>query len=242
VGTLLAAAFGFLVPVRYTGKLYLVRELQGCGVDTSRLSETCLRELTDEAIRQCKEQCNFEGRSWRGAITQHIEQVAFLIGCRLSGDNAYLSALTWPTPFTEILSRHGLLPDAAKSAEPRKPASPDALYFKSNEGAFEYACKFMSHPLDRNASEQKLPFIGLVHGQTPDDSILLCLESYKPQLHYAVILAVEDGPIRIDKCGSILSEVIRHYGIDVPPPSAGDLVLVNASSYSPDRDPNDPLN
>jgi hypothetical protein len=108
-GTLLAAAFGLLMPVRYTGKLYLVRELQGCGVDTSRLSETCLRELTDEAIRQCKEQCRFEGRSWRGAITQHIEQVAFLIGCRLSGDNAFLSALSWPTPFIDILSRHGLL-------------------------------------------------------------------------------------------------------------------------------------
>jgi len=63
---LLAAISGILLPVHYSGKLYLVRELQKCGVDTSTLPEACLRDLTDQIIYQCKEQGRFEGHNWRG--------------------------------------------------------------------------------------------------------------------------------------------------------------------------------
>lgn len=81
---LFAAALGALVPVSYSAKLYLVRELQKSGVNTATIPEACLRELTTAAVRQCKEQSRFEGRSWRRSITQHIEQIAFLIACRLA--------------------------------------------------------------------------------------------------------------------------------------------------------------
>jgi hypothetical protein len=112
IRSLLTAILGAVTPLRYSSKLYLVRELQKCGMNTSIIPEACLRDLTDEAIRQCKEQSRFEGHSWRGTITRHIEQVAFLITCRLNGDNIYLSAMTWPVPFVDILRKHGLLPEA----------------------------------------------------------------------------------------------------------------------------------
>jgi hypothetical protein len=76
---------------------------------TSTMPQACLRDLTDEIIRQCKEQASFEGYSWRAAITQSIEQVAILITCRLNGDNIYMSAMRWPVPFVDILIKHGLL-------------------------------------------------------------------------------------------------------------------------------------
>jgi hypothetical protein len=118
---LLAAIFRAVLPVRYSGKLYLVRELQKCGMNTSIIPEACLRDLTDQAIRQCKEQSSFEGRGWRSTITQHIEQIAFLIACRLGGDNIYMSAMRWPDPFVDILRKHGLLPDDAIVLPPRAP-------------------------------------------------------------------------------------------------------------------------
>jgi hypothetical protein len=114
----LTRILGAVLPIRYSGKLYLVRELQKGGANTSIIPESCLRELTDEAIRQCKEQSRFEGRSWRASITHHIEQIAFLITCRLAGDDLYMSAMSWPDPFVDILRKHGLLPDAQ-----RKPRS-----------------------------------------------------------------------------------------------------------------------
>jgi hypothetical protein len=82
----LTLIMGAVLPVRYSGKLYIVRELQKCGMNTSIIPEACLQDLTDEAIRNCKEQSRFEGRSWRATITQHIEQIAILITCRLGGD------------------------------------------------------------------------------------------------------------------------------------------------------------
>jgi hypothetical protein len=103
---------GAVLPVRHTGKLYLVRELQKCGVDTSIIPAACLQDLTDAAIRQCKEQSEFEGYKWRAAIIQYIEQVAFLIACRLGGDNIYMSAMAWPAPFVDILHKHSILNDA----------------------------------------------------------------------------------------------------------------------------------
>jgi hypothetical protein len=118
---LLAAILGAVIPVRYSSKLYLVRELQKFGTNTSIIPEACLRDLTEEAIRQCKEQSRFEGPSWRGTITQHIEQIAFLITCRLDGDNMYMSAMSWPTPFVDILCKYSLVPDAqGERPPPRK--------------------------------------------------------------------------------------------------------------------------
>jgi hypothetical protein len=111
LGYLLAVITGIVVPVQYSGKLYLVRELQKYGANTSTIPEVCLRELTDEAIRQCKDQAKFEGRNWRTNFTLYIEQIAFLIACRLSGDAIYLSAMTWPVPFVNILRKYGLPAD-----------------------------------------------------------------------------------------------------------------------------------
>jgi hypothetical protein len=108
-GRVLAGLAGALMPVRYTGKLYLIRELQKEGVDTSIIPESCLQELTDEAIRRCKDQSSFEGRNWRSAITQHLEQIAFLIACRLQGDDLYMSAMSWPKPFVDILRKYSLV-------------------------------------------------------------------------------------------------------------------------------------
>jgi hypothetical protein len=103
---------GTVLPVRHTGKLYLMRELQKCSINTSIIPEACLQDLTDEAIRQCKDQSRFEGRWWRSTITQHIEEIAFLIACRLDGDNIYMAAMRRPDPFVDILRKHSLLPDA----------------------------------------------------------------------------------------------------------------------------------
>jgi hypothetical protein len=112
---LLAAMLGAVLPVRYSSKLYLVRELQKCGVNTAIIPEACLCDLTDEAIRKCKEQSAFEGHRWRHAITQHISQIAFLIACRLQGDDIYMSAVGWPVPFVDILRKHGLVTSPARA-------------------------------------------------------------------------------------------------------------------------------
>lgn len=112
---------GKALPIRYSGKLYLVRELQKCGMNTSIIPEACLRELTVEAIRQCKEQSRFESRRWQGAITQYIEQIAFLITCRLGGDDVYMSAMSWPSQFVDILRKHGVIPDAIASPQRAAP-------------------------------------------------------------------------------------------------------------------------
>jgi hypothetical protein len=109
---------GAVLPVRFSGKLYLVREFQKCGMNNAVIPEACLRDLTNEAIRQCKEQSRFEGHSWRGNITQHISQIAFLIACRLQGDDIYMSAMSWPAPFVDILRKHGLLPDVQGKRPP----------------------------------------------------------------------------------------------------------------------------
>ena len=110
INGIFAAIVGLLMPVRYSGKLYLVRELQRQGVDTSRFTEACLQQLTDEIILGCKVQAEFERYDWRAAIPTNTEQVAVLISSRVCGDTLYMSAVKWPIPYELILDRHGLLP------------------------------------------------------------------------------------------------------------------------------------
>jgi hypothetical protein len=112
VQRVLTVIVGAVLPVRYTGKLYLVRELQKFGVDTARIPEACLRELTDEVVSLCKLESKIRRRSWRGVITDRIEGTAFLIARCLAGDKEYLSEADW---FTDILRKYRLLPDAPAS-------------------------------------------------------------------------------------------------------------------------------
>jgi hypothetical protein len=127
----------------------------------------------------------------------------------------------------------------------RKSAPSRVLYFKDGFAAFEYACQYMSRPLDLGSRTSKL-VIGLVHGiavSTDSDSAEDLLR--QRGTYFDVSLATEGGPIRVQNCGTVLQEtaqdvtqIARERGqvavdfqLDVEPPKAGDLVAIEIANY-----------
>ena len=104
--TVLAAILGLVMPVSYSGKLYLVRELQKCGVDTSPFPEQCLQRLTASIVSLCKWTSKIRGVPWRAELTGHIEGTALLIANHLDGDDPLL---TLPETYLDILRDYGLM-------------------------------------------------------------------------------------------------------------------------------------
>lgn len=101
----LATILGIVMPIGYSGKLYLVRELQRFGVDTSPFPEPCLQRLADSIISTCKFISKLRGRAWRSEITGAIEGAALLIANHISGDDP---SLPLPECYLDILRDHGL--------------------------------------------------------------------------------------------------------------------------------------
>ncbi|HXV00797.1 MAG TPA: hypothetical protein VG166_09880 [Caulobacteraceae bacterium] len=101
----LGAFLGLMMPVSYSGKLYLVRELQRFGVDTSAFPEQCLRRLTETVVAQCKFMSKIRRRPWRAELTSSFEGTALLIAYHLSGDRKDFSL---PDTYADILSDYGI--------------------------------------------------------------------------------------------------------------------------------------
>jgi hypothetical protein len=115
------------------------------------------------------------------------------------------------------------------------PQVPNKLVFKSNEAAFEYACQFMTRRLHLTAPTHETKpedlIVGFVHGaaEAEYDFGFKGTASY-----YDVSLAVDGGPVRVPRCGSILAETaVDILKAKVEPPRSGDLVLVEVGSYDP---------
>jgi hypothetical protein len=97
--------------------------------------------------------------------------------------------------------------------------------------------------------------VGLVHGAAENDFLHNLLESRSERktLYFDVSLALEGGPARISKCGSIMTELaqdtLSKWKIKLPsghsvllPPRSGDLVLVDTGSYDPIYPLDHPMN
>jgi hypothetical protein len=131
-----------------------------------------------------------------------------------------------------------------------------ALYFKDEFSAFEYACRYMSRPLDLSSRSSNL-IIGYVHGRVvpiDNDSIEGLLS--QRGTYFDVSLATEGGPIRVQNCGTILEETARDmaeiarerrrvvvdFPVKVEPPRLGDLVAIEIANYNPQYPPGHFLN
>jgi hypothetical protein len=131
----------------------------------------------------------------------------------------------------------------------KRPTVPKILYFKGNAEAFQYACKYMARPVlpTRIGEPSGQPLIvGFVNGAAENDFLnnLLESKSEKKTLYFDVSLALENGPVRIPRCGSIMTELaqdtLNNWKIKLPnehpvllPPRFGDLVLLDTGSYDP---------
>ncbi|MGP9568055.1 hypothetical protein [Halomonas sp. AOP25-F1-15] len=105
-----------------------------------------------------------------------------------------------------------------------KPKRPEALLFKSNDAAFEYASKYMLRPLLKDAT-----IFGQVLAKvSPQFGGLL-----KQQPKWRVRLATEHGVLQTDHCGSIADQLASDVDLKSSPIVEGDLVAVQVGSYDP---------
>ena len=93
-----------VLPISYTGKLYLIQELQKYGADTNRIPDPCLKELTAAIIKTSKALAYLKKCSWKILAGDHIESAAGIISCLLKGKYLHMGS-----PYVEILARYGLV-------------------------------------------------------------------------------------------------------------------------------------
>jgi hypothetical protein len=95
-----------------------------------------------------------------------------------------------------------------------------------------------------NALKNCVPIIGYVHGDALSDG----LSMFPPPKgrYFEVSLATEDGPIRVQNCGTILvatahdlvqaaqerGQVPKNFTLDIAPPESGDLVSITIGEYN----------
>jgi len=99
-----------------------------------------------------------------------------------------------------------------------KGGMPDALIFKSNNAAFEYAAKYIKRPLVNEA---------IIFGQVVSKSSSSPLEKWR------VRLATEHGIVETEHCGSIAKSIASKVNLESTPIQEGDLVAVQVAAYDP---------
>ena len=110
LGLVVGIVTALILPIRYTGKLLLVRELQKYGVDTAAIPEACLRELADETVSFCKAAAMWRRRgNWRSMIVEDIETTAIGVSMRLCGEID-------DCLYDGILRKHRVLPTATEDS------------------------------------------------------------------------------------------------------------------------------
>ena len=105
---------GLLLPISYSGNLYLRHELTGHGVDVSRLSSPCVAELTSEIVSVAKIVSEASGKNWRQDITNNIENAALIVAIRLNVCDAPLFIReiangSLADDYVAILRKHGVM-------------------------------------------------------------------------------------------------------------------------------------
>ena len=139
----------------------------------------------------------------------------------------------------------------------RRDLTPDpVLYFEDNLAAFEYTCRYMRRPLDSNSQSRGL-IIGYVHGNfAPAEGDDFSNRIAAKGKYFDVSLATNQGPVRVQKCGTILQETAHDmaqvalqkgqlasdFVLDVAPPREGDLVVVEIGKYDTAYPPNHYMN
>jgi hypothetical protein len=102
--TFLTAIFGFLMPIRYTGRLLLQHELQQNGIDVRMIPQACLQEFVDEDIAHAKSEAKIgwaRQQHWKAQTVDFIEGRAILIAQVIQGvyANEHIAA---------VLQKHGV--------------------------------------------------------------------------------------------------------------------------------------
>jgi hypothetical protein len=80
---LFGALMAFILPLRWTSRLYLEQQLRAEGIDSARISKACLQELTDDVIRHAKIDAKLFHKNVRAAVVEFMDvqagQVATVI-------------------------------------------------------------------------------------------------------------------------------------------------------------------
>lgn len=107
----------------------------------------------------------------------------------------------------------------------RKAKTPSALFFKSNDAAFEYAAAYMQRPLIKDA----VIFGQIVAEAAPEFGSLL----RHRQKTWVVRLASEHGVLETSRCGSVAEKLVGEFKLKSLPLREGDLVAVQVGAYDP---------
>jgi hypothetical protein len=114
--TIFGALVALIVPLRWTGRLYLVQQLQENGIDTARLPKACLQELADDVIVRAREDARIWHANVRAQVVQFTEGWAILIAQVLKGT---ASGGDTNDRIRFILGKHGVLPSKDDEMEKR---------------------------------------------------------------------------------------------------------------------------
>jgi hypothetical protein len=108
---------GFLLPIRFTSRIYLAKQLRKQGIDTAKIPDACMQEMADIAVSLNKFEAGMTNAASRTLVPKSLESQAAVIADIL--DNTPMDGVwsEYATPFRDILNRHGVKvrPSAARS-------------------------------------------------------------------------------------------------------------------------------
>ena len=92
-------------------RLYLEQQLRSDGIDIKSISEACLQELADEAVKSAKFWAKLDRRGWRERVTQALKAEARLLALIIDEtreDRHKYTVGPYPDEKRAILARHGV--------------------------------------------------------------------------------------------------------------------------------------
>jgi hypothetical protein len=115
-GCMVVPLIGFLLPIRFTGRHYLAKQLRMQGVDTRKIPDACMQEMADIAISQHRIVGEMTNKEWRTQVPQALEHQAVVIAEIFENVPMVGVMSDYASQFREVLNRHGVrVPPAEKS-------------------------------------------------------------------------------------------------------------------------------
>jgi hypothetical protein len=106
ITTIFGALMSLILPLRWTGRLYLEQQLRENGVNTSKLPKACLQELADDVIAHAREDARTWRKNVRSQVVQFTKGSAILIAQVLKGT---ASGGTTNERIRSVLRKHGVV-------------------------------------------------------------------------------------------------------------------------------------
>jgi hypothetical protein len=98
------ALAGALLPIRYTGPLYLEKCLADCGVETDALAPTTRRAIAEFCLDRATFMAAVKHQPVRRQLVEVTEATAFRVASYLRGDRTYFTG-PFEDPLLLILER-----------------------------------------------------------------------------------------------------------------------------------------